>query len=71
MTELVLTTLGGVLDGPQTVAEIARFMGIRRQSVQRVANVLVARGLAEYRLNPAHKRAQLLACTDGGYEPFV
>lgn len=42
-------------------------MGITRQGVQRVADLLVERGLAEYRPNPAHRRAKLLACTEAGY----
>lgn len=41
-------------------------MGITRQSVQRVADVLVEAGLAEYRPNPAHRRAKLLAPTEDG-----
>lgn len=59
--------LGGVLDRPRTVAQIGREMGLSRQSVQRVADLLVARGLADYRDNPAHRRAKLLACTEAGY----
>jgi DNA-binding MarR family transcriptional regulator len=59
--------LGGVLDEPRSVAEIGRRMGMTRQGVQRVADLLVARGLAEYRPNPAHRRAKLLACTEAGY----
>jgi DNA-binding MarR family transcriptional regulator len=59
--------LGGVLDQPRTVAEIGRRMGMARQGLQRVADVLVERGLAEYRPNPAHRRAKLLACTEAGY----
>jgi DNA-binding MarR family transcriptional regulator len=59
--------LGGVLDQPRTVAEIGRRMGMTRQGVQRVADLLVDRGLAEYRPNPAHRRAKLLACTERGY----
>lgn len=59
--------LGGVLDEPRTLAEIGRQMGMSRQGVRRVADVLVERGLAEYRANPAHRRAQLLACTESGY----
>jgi DNA-binding MarR family transcriptional regulator len=42
-------------------------MGMTRQGVQRVADVLVKRGLAEYRPNPAHHRAKLLACSEDGY----
>ncbi len=41
-------------------------MGITRQSVQRVADLLAERGLAEYRPNPAHRRAKLLAPTEEG-----
>lgn len=59
--------LGGVLDEPRTVAEIGRRMGMTRQGVQRVANLLVEHGLAEYRPNPAHRRAKLMACTEAGY----
>jgi DNA-binding MarR family transcriptional regulator len=59
--------LGGVLDQPRTVAAIGRRMGMTRQGVQRVADVLVEQGHAEYRANPAHRRAKLLACTEAGY----
>ncbi|WP_431047647.1 MarR family winged helix-turn-helix transcriptional regulator [Streptomyces sp. P1-3] len=60
--------LGAVLNEPLSVAGIARAMGITRQSVQRVADLLVAAGLAEYRPNPAHRRAKLLAPTEQGLE---
>lgn len=59
--------LGGVLDQPRSVAEVGRRMGMTRQGVQRVADLLVERGLAEYRPNPGHRRAKLLACTERGY----
>lgn len=59
--------LGGVLDQPRTLPEIGRRMGVSRQAVRRVADLLVDRGLAEYRPNPAHRRSQLLACTEAGY----
>lgn len=58
--------LGAVLGEPLSVAQIARVMGITRQSVQRVADLLVADGLAEYRPNPAHRRAKLLVPTAEG-----
>ncbi|MCD7443552.1 MarR family transcriptional regulator [Streptomyces lincolnensis] len=58
--------LGAVLKEPLPVSGIARAMGITRQSVQRVADLLVAKGLAEYRPNPAHRRAKLLAPTREG-----
>ena len=59
--------LGGVLDQARTVAEVSRRMGVSRQGVLRIADLLVERGLAEYRANPAHRRAHLLACTKAGY----
>lgn len=59
--------LGGVLDRPRTHADIGRLMGMTRQGVRRVADLLVEQGLAEYRDNPAHRRAKLLACTEAGY----
>ncbi|MFD9393829.1 MarR family winged helix-turn-helix transcriptional regulator [Streptomyces sp. NPDC060000] len=58
--------LGAVLGDPLPVSGIARAMGITRQSVQRIADLLVERGLAEYRPNPAHRRAKLLAPTGQG-----
>jgi DNA-binding MarR family transcriptional regulator len=58
--------LGAVLTEPLPVSGIARAMGITRQSVQRIADLLVERGLAEYRPNPAHRRAKLLAPTQDG-----
>jgi len=59
--------LGGILDQPRSVAQIGRLMGMSRQGVQRIADLLVAKQLAEYRPNPAHRRAKLLACTEAGY----
>lgn len=52
--------LGAVLGEPRTVAEIGRVMGLARQSVQRLADILVAEELAIYAENPRHKSAQLL-----------
>ncbi|MGF7121789.1 MarR family winged helix-turn-helix transcriptional regulator [Rhodococcus sp. BE178] len=58
--------LGAVLTQPLSVADIARQMGITRQSVQRIADLLVTRGLAEYQPNPAHRRAKLVTPTPEG-----
>ncbi|MFN2525666.1 MAG: MarR family winged helix-turn-helix transcriptional regulator [Actinomycetota bacterium] len=58
--------LGAVLDEPLSVADIARKIGVTRQSVQRVADILVVEELAEYRPNPAHRRAKLLHPTEHG-----
>lgn len=59
--------LGTVLREPLTVAAAARSMGLARQSVQRLADVLVEEGLCEFLPNPAHQRAKLLAPTDRGW----
>ena len=58
--------LGAVLPEPLPVSGIARAMGLTRQGVQRTADLLVEQGLAEYRPNPAHQRAKLLAVTEEG-----
>ncbi|MGW7417746.1 MarR family winged helix-turn-helix transcriptional regulator [Streptomyces sp. NPDC054863] len=58
--------LGAVNRTPAPVASIARTMGITRQSVQRIADLLVGKGLAEYAENPAHRRAKLLRATPAG-----
>jgi DNA-binding MarR family transcriptional regulator len=60
---LVLET---VQDRPATVAQIARTLHLARQSVQRLADVLVEDGLAAYEDNPAHRRAKLLRLTPQG-----
>jgi DNA-binding MarR family transcriptional regulator len=62
--------LGATLDEPLPVAEIARRvgLGLARQSVQRVADLLVEREWAVYRDNPAHRRAKLLEPTPAGRE---
>lgn len=51
---------------PATVSDIARTLGLTRQSVQRVADDAVKLGLATYRSNPKHSRASLLAPTEKG-----
>lgn len=51
---------------PHTVARLARDMGHARQSVQRIADVLVEEGLAVFRDNPGDRRAKLLALTPRG-----
>jgi DNA-binding MarR family transcriptional regulator len=56
-------TLETVADAPATVAHIARQLGLTRQSVQRVADLLERDGLTQYALNPAHQRSQLVRIT--------
>jgi DNA-binding MarR family transcriptional regulator len=51
---------------PATVADIARALGLARQSVQRIADLLEREGLAAYEDNPEHARAKLLRLTPRG-----
>jgi len=52
--------------GGSTVAQIARALGLARQSVQRVADTVVVAGLAAYVDNPDDRRAQLAELSDEG-----
>jgi DNA-binding MarR family transcriptional regulator len=52
---------------PATVAQIARALGLARQSIQRVADVLTSEGLTAYADNPDHLRAKLLRLTAKGH----
>lgn len=51
---------------PKTVPQIARRLGIARQSVQRVADLLVDQGAARYALNPDHRTSPFLVPTTDG-----
>src|SRR5512144_1711073 len=56
-----------MLEGePATVAGIARVLGLARQSVQRIADLLEADGLIRYVDNPRHRRARLAELTGEG-----
>ncbi len=58
--------LEAVADQPKTVAQIARTMGLARQSVQRVADLIEQDGLTAYAQNPDHRRAKLVRLTPRG-----
>jgi DNA-binding MarR family transcriptional regulator len=58
--------LAAIEEAPATVAQIARNLGLARQSVQRVADLLVRDSAAAYDENPNHKRASLLRITPRG-----
>lgn len=58
--------LAAVETGPAGVSGIAAQLGHTRQSVQRIADLLVEDQLALYRPNPAHRRAKLLEITPAG-----
>jgi DNA-binding MarR family transcriptional regulator len=55
-----------IAQGIGTVAEIARETDYARQSVQRLADVLVADGLAAYAPDPADRRRQIITLTAKG-----
>lgn len=56
--------------GPLHMAQIARNMGLTRQSVRRSANILEKKGFVTFIDNPDHKRAKLLALTPKGEDVF-
>ena len=58
--------LGAIGDGPLSMAQIARNMGLTRQSVRRTVGVLKERGFVEFQENPDHQRAKLIALTGQG-----
>jgi DNA-binding MarR family transcriptional regulator len=58
--------MAAVESAPASVADVARALSLARQSVQRVADALVADGAARYADNPAHRRAKLLTLTPAG-----
>ncbi len=55
---------------PHTVPQIARVLGVTRQNVQRIADLLVAEGSAEYRDNPDHRASPHLVLTKRGHATF-
>jgi DNA-binding MarR family transcriptional regulator len=55
---------------PLTVPQIARRMGLTRQSVQASVNRLLADGLVASQDNPDHRRSPLIALTDRGRRAY-
>ncbi len=53
---------------PLTVAAIARAMGLTRQAVQRIVDLLAQQGLVAFRPNPQHRRAKLVQLTTAGID---
>ena len=51
---------------PMSVADAGRALGMTRQGVQRVADLLEKDGLILYVDNPAHQRAKLMTLTEDG-----
>jgi DNA-binding MarR family transcriptional regulator len=51
---------------PHSVPQIARVLGVTRQNVQRIADLLAAEGSAEYQDNPDHRASPHLVLTRRG-----
>jgi DNA-binding MarR family transcriptional regulator len=54
------------LHGGATASQLARRLGLTRQSVQRVADRLSERGLASFTANPDHQRSPILRASETG-----
>jgi DNA-binding MarR family transcriptional regulator len=64
--------LGAIALAPaaETVARLARSMGLHRQGVQRIVNELLAEGIVALEDNPHHRRARLVRLTKTGEHLF-
>ncbi len=62
--------LGALADGPLTAAQIARNMGLKRQSVQRLVDVLTEQGILLFEDNPHHRRAKLVRLSEAGQRKY-
>ncbi len=63
--------LGALEAGPLPAAGIARRMGLKRQSVQRLVDVLADEGVVAFEENPTHRRAKLVRTTDEGKRRYA
>jgi DNA-binding MarR family transcriptional regulator len=67
LTSGLWAVLAALSDGRRlTIAQTARRLGLRRQSVRRSARLLTERGLIGSASNPDHSRAPLLFLTEAG-----
>jgi DNA-binding MarR family transcriptional regulator len=60
-----------ILEGPQTVPQLAASRPVARQRIQLIANELAAEGLVAFVANPAHKRSRLLTITPAGERRYA
>jgi DNA-binding MarR family transcriptional regulator len=51
---------------PHSVPQLARVLGVTRQNVQRIADLLVTEGSAQYQDNPDHRASPHLVLTKRG-----
>lgn len=63
-------TLATIRNRPLTVADIARRLGLTRQSVQRTVNKLRRDGLVRTQPNPEHRRSHLIELTRDGEQAW-
>lgn len=63
--------LAGARHGTMSVAQIARALGVARQGIQRLADVLEGEGLVAYFDNPEHQRAKLVGLTEEGAQALA
>lgn len=61
----------GHSDAPISAPQIAKFMGITRQGVQKQLTVLKDKGLIQCRINPNNERSPLFCLTEKGREDFL
>ncbi|HEV2186990.1 MAG TPA: MarR family transcriptional regulator [Stellaceae bacterium] len=52
---------------PRTVPQIARRLGVTRQNVQRIADLLVAENWARFEANPDHRNSPYLVLSERGH----
>ena len=60
-----------IVEGPQTVPQLAATRPVARQRIQLIANELAAEGLVAFVDNPAHKRSRLLRATPAGERRYA
>jgi DNA-binding MarR family transcriptional regulator len=58
--------LGALRDGPRSVPQVARQMGLSRQAVQRTMGGLEEKALVVAQRNPDHRTSPLFGLTDRG-----
>lgn len=63
--------LGALSEGPLTAAQVAHNVGLKRQSVQRLVDVLEEEGVVRFEDNPHHLRAKLIRMTEAGERKYA
>jgi DNA-binding MarR family transcriptional regulator len=73
LTSALWQVLGALAlaDRPLTVPQVARRMGLTRQSVQASVNRLRTEGLVAADANPDHRRSPLIRLTDRGAKKYA